>query len=339
MERVAILGSGAMALICARLLHGGGHTVRLWAHSEQTAALLSRRRQRDDLLPGTRLPDGIEVTGRDEGAMADAGLIVSAVPAQYVRGVWSRLSPYVPPGVPVVSVTKGIETGTLLRPTEVVAEVLQGRAGGVVPAMSVLSGPNIAAEIARGQVATAVVASYDAELARRVQQAFTGPAFRVYTNGDPLGVELAGATKNVIAIAAGILDGMNAGNNAKAALVTRGLVEITRLGVALGARSETFQGLAGLGDLITTCVSPEGRNRMLGEKIGRGLTLDQALRGQHSVVEGVATTRSVLELARRHAVDMPITEMLHAILFDALPAREGLFRLMSRELKPEADVP
>lgn len=331
-EHVAVIGTGAMAIVCARLLCDGGHAVRLWGHAAETAEQLGRTRRRDDLLPGVTLPESAEVTARDELAFAGCTVIVSAVPAQYVRSVWTRLRPHVPAGVPIVSVAKGIETGTLLRPTEVLQAVL-------TPAdnpLAVLSGPNIAAEIARGLVATAVAASRDEQLARRVQRMFSGPTFRVYTNPDPLGVELAGATKNVIAIAAGILDGMKAGNNAKAALVTRGLVEITRLGVAMGARPETFQGLAGLGDLITTCVAPEGRNRSLGERIGRGLTLQQALEGLHSVVEGVATTRSVLELARRTGVDMPITEMLHAILFDGLPAREGLLRLMNREPKPEA---
>lgn len=339
-EHVAVIGTGAMAIVCARLLCDGGHAVRLWGHSAATAEQLARTRRRDDLLPGVTLPDTADVTWRDEVALDGPTVVVSAVPAQYVRSVWTRLRPHVRPGVPIVSVAKGIETGTLLRPTEVLREVLREVLGGhSAPAevpLAVLSGPNIAAEIARGLVATAVAASHDLELARRVQRMFSGPTFRVYTNPDPLGVELAGATKNIIAIAAGILDGMNAGNNAKAALVTRGLVEITRLGVALGARPETFQGLAGLGDLITTCVAPEGRNRSLGEKIGRGLSLRQALEGQHSVVEGVATTRSVLELARRTGVDMPITETLHAILFDGLPAREGLLRLMSREPKPEA---
>lgn len=332
-EPITLLGTGAMATVCAHLLDHHGHTLTMWGHAESTVASLRHTREQPRLLPGVRIPSGAVLTADPKEALAGCGLVVSCIPAQFTREAWARLGPALPPGVPIVSVTKGIENGTLLRPTEVIADVLGAGAEG--HAMAVLSGPNIAAELARGQPATAVVASASAELAARVQRLFSGPTFRVYTNPDPLGVELAGATKNIIAIAAGILDGMRAGNNAKAALVTRGLVEITRLGVAMGARAETFQGLAGLGDLITTCVAPEGRNRSLGQQIGEGLMLEQALAGTASVVEGVATTRSVMQLAQRHGVDMPITETLHAILFEGLPAREGLLRLMTRDPKPE----
>jgi glycerol-3-phosphate dehydrogenase (NAD(P)+) len=201
----------------------------------------------------------------------------------------------------------------------------------------VLSGPNIAAEIGRKLPATAVAASDDTDLARRVQAVFSTQWFRVYTNSDVLGVELAGATKNVIAIAAGILDGISAGNNAKAALVTRGLVEISRLAAAMGAQAATFAGLAGLGDLITTCVSPEGRNRTVGERIGKGQKLDEILAGMASVAEGVPTTRSVMQLARRHQVQMPITEAVHAVLFEGKEPRRAITELMTREPKAEAD--
>jgi glycerol-3-phosphate dehydrogenase (NAD(P)+) len=216
----------------------------------------------------------------------------------------------------------------------VIAEVLK-RCGREPASLAVLSGPNIAAELSRSQPAMAVVASDDGDLAVRVQRVFSTPSFRVYTNPDLIGVELAGATKNIIAIAAGILDGMNAGNNAKAALVTRGLVEITRLGIAMGAREETFQGLAGLGDLITTCVSPEGRNRSVGERIGRGETVAAILASMASVAEGVATTQSVVELAKRHRVEMPIATTLHAVLFEGMEPNKALGQLMTREPKPE----
>ncbi|HXE54986.1 MAG TPA: NAD(P)H-dependent glycerol-3-phosphate dehydrogenase, partial [Tepidisphaeraceae bacterium] len=201
--------------------------------------------------------------------------------------------------------------------------------------LAALSGPNIAAELAKYLPATAVVASESDDLARRVQATFSTQWFRIYTNPDVIGVELAGATKNIIAIAAGIIDGLAAGNNAKAALVTRGLVEITRLGIAIGAAAETFQGLAGLGDLITTCVSPEGRNRTVGERIGKGQKLEQVLAGMDSVAEGVPTTRSVRELARRHRVEMPITEAVHGVLFENKDVLEAISDLMTRDPKPE----
>jgi glycerol-3-phosphate dehydrogenase (NAD(P)+) len=254
-----------------------------------------------------------------------------------MRSVWQRLEPHVPPGVPIISVAKGIENGTLLRPTQIIADVLLARWAQqpVRPPLAALSGPNIAAELARYLPATAVAASDDPELARRVQETFSTPWFRVYTNDDVTGVELAGATKNIIALAAGIVDGLGAGSNAKAALVARGLVEITRLGVAMGAREATFQGLAGLGDLITTCISPEGRNRRVGEQIGKGRRLEQVLEEMDSVAEGVPTTQSVMALSRRHQVEMPITQAVHAVLFEGRDVLAALTDLMSREPKAE----
>ena len=269
-----------------------------------------------------------------------ATIILSAVPTQYMRSVWTRLKPNVPCDVPVVSVAKGIENHTLLRPTQVIAEVIGGRiaakGGAAADAPLVaLSGPNIAAELARYLPATAVAASNDDDVARRVQSTFSTQWFRVYTNTDVIGVELAGAMKNIIAIAAGIIDGLGAGNNAKAALVTRGLVEITRLGVAMGAQAETFKGLAGIGDLITTCVSPEGRNRTVGERIGKGKKLDEVLGAMDSVAEGVPTTKSVRELAVRYRVEMPITEAVYAVLFENKDVLQALTELMTRDPKPE----
>jgi glycerol-3-phosphate dehydrogenase (NAD(P)+) len=252
-----------------------------------------------------------------------------------MRATWKRLAPYLPAGVPVVSVAKGIENQTLLRPTQVIADVLGHRLGKKKNELAVLSGPNIAAEIARYLPATAVVASSDPSVACRVQSAMSTQWFRLYTHTDVIGVELAGATKNVIAIAAGILDGLGAGNNAKSALVTRGLVEISRLAVAMGAQSITFQGLAGVGDLITTCVSPEGRNRTVGEQIGKGRKLDEILSSMQSVAEGVPTTRSVRMLAKQHKVEMPITEEVYSVLFENKDVIAALTDLMTREPKPE----
>ena len=329
-EHVTILGDGAMATVCSILLTTGGHSVTMWGAFEESIERLLQDREQRRLLPGVRVPPAVRLTANDPDCFAGATMILSAIPTQYMRGVWQRLKGHAPAGVPVVSVAKGVENGTLLRPTQVIDDVL-----GPGRALAAMSGPNIAAELARYLPATAVAASADASLARRVQAAFSTQWFRVYTNDDVVGVELAGASKNVIAIAAGILDGLSAGNNAKSALVTRGLVEIMRLGVAMGARAETFNGLAGLGDLITTCVSPEGRNRSVGERIGKGQQLKDVLGAMDSVAEGVPTTRSVRELARRHRVEMPITEAVHAVLFEDKDVLHALTDLMTRDPKPE----
>jgi glycerol-3-phosphate dehydrogenase (NAD(P)+) len=335
-ERIAILGDGAMATVCSILLTSGGHDVRLWGAFEESIERLLQDRENRRLLPGVRLPSQVHLTANDSDAFDGATLIVCAIPTQYIREVFGRLKRHVPAGVPIVSVAKGIETGTLLRPTQVIADALSA---GVVSGrgLCALSGPNIAAELARYLPGTAVAASEDAALAQRVQGVFSTQWFRVYTNEDVVGVELAGATKNVIAIAAGILDGLGAGNNAKAALVTRGLVEITRLGVAMGATEATFQGLAGVGDLITTCVSPEGRNRTVGEQLGKGRKLQDVLANMNSVAEGVTTTRAVTELARRHSVEMPITEAVHAVLFEGRDVIRALTELMTRDPKAERE--
>ncbi|MGD0388708.1 MAG: NAD(P)H-dependent glycerol-3-phosphate dehydrogenase [Tepidisphaeraceae bacterium] len=329
-ERVTIIGDGAMATVCSLILSQGGHDVTLWGVFEDSINRMIQNRENQRFLPGVRLPRDVHLTANDAECFDGCTLILSAVPTQYMRNVWKRLAGHVPAGVPIVSVAKGIENHTLFRPTQIVMDVV-GRGRG----LAALSGPNIAAELARYLPATAVAAAEDAELARRVQSVFSTQWFRVYTNCDVIGTELAGATKNVIAIAAGILDGLAAGNNAKAALVTRGLVEITRLGVAMGAQESTFQGLAGLGDLITTCVSPEGRNRTVGEQIGKGRKLQDILSSMDSVAEGVPTTRSVRELSIRHSVEMPITEAVHSVLFEGMDVIRALTTLMTRESKPE----
>ena len=343
-EHVTLLGNGAMATVCSVLLARNGHGVTMWGAREESITRLRQDRENRRLLPGVRIPPTVELTADDAECFRGATMVVSAVPTQYMRSVWQRLRPRVPKGVPIISVSKGIENGTLLRPTQVIADALGGepaakRGAGAGPAcdcpLAALSGPNIAGELARHLPGTAVAACEDGSTAQRAQAAFATQWFRVYTNEDLAGVELAGATKNVVAIAAGILDGLAAGNNAKSALVTRGLVEITRLGVAMGAKAETFAGLAGLGDLITTCVSPEGRNRSVGERIGRGQKLSDVLAQMNSVAEGVPTTQSVMELARRYDVEMPITESVHAVLFEDLDVKRALHRLMTRDPKPE----
>ena len=333
-EHVTILGDGAMATVCSILLTQGGHGVTMWGAFEESVERLIQDRENRRLLPGVRVPASVQLTANDSDCFVGATMVLSAIPTQYMRSVWARLRPRVPPGVAIVSVAKGIENGTLLRPSQIISDVISP--GVVCPwSLATMSGPNIAGEIARYLPATAVAASTDEALACRVQAAFSTQWFRVYTNSDVIGVELAGATKNVIAIAAGILDGLAAGNNAKAALVTRGLVEITRLAVAMDAQPSTFQGLAGLGDLITTCVSPEGRNRTVGEQLGKGKRLDEVLSTMNSVAEGVATTRAVRELSKRYKVEMPITEQVYQVLFENKDAINALADLMTRDPKPE----
>ena len=332
LEHISIIGNGAMATVCAIILAQNGHSVSMWGASSKSIEKLKQTRENDRLLAGVRIPDLVRLTAADADCFDRATIILSAVPTQYLRSAWTRLLPFTPAKIPIVSVSKGIENQTLLRPTEIIADVLKSPR-----ALAALSGPNIAAEMARYLPATAVVASSDEEFARRVQTIFNTQWFRVYTNTDAIGVELAGAVKNVIAIAAGILDGLNAGNNAKAALVTRGLVEITRLGVAMGACETTFHGLAGLGDLLTTCVSPEGRNRRVGEQIGKGRALQAVLAEMQSVAEGVPTTLSLVELAKKFNVSMPITQEVHSILFQGKDVMFALSDLMTRDPKAERE--
>ncbi|MEO1129849.1 MAG: NAD(P)H-dependent glycerol-3-phosphate dehydrogenase [Planctomycetota bacterium] len=331
---IAIIGDGQMGLVCADILTNEPMPVRLWSHTAPEAERLAQQRT-SERLPDVSLPEQVLVTGDDAEALAGADLIVSAVPTQFVRPVWERLRPHVDPNAAVVSVAKGVENDTLLRPTQVIADALGESTETFRRPMCVLSGPTIAPELARCLPATMIAASTDDAIAQLVQQLFSTSWLRIYTGTDPVGVELAGATKNVIAIAAGILDGLQAGFNAKSALLARGLAETTRLGAALGARTETFFGLAGVGDLATTCFSPLGRNRSLGEALGKGESLESYLTRTSFVVEGVATTTSVVELARRHDVEMPITEAVQAVLYGGLDPIDAITRLMSREPKAE----
>jgi len=342
-SRVAVLGVGQMGLVCASMLAAEDGVlprpdVVCWGHDEDEVGRLAQTR-RSDRLPELTLPEPVRLALSDAEALEGADLIVSSIPSQFIREAWTRLRPHVPPGVGVVSVSKGIENDTLLRPSRVVADVLAGP-GGDDPdraprPIACLSGPTIATELARRLPATMVAASDDPAFAERLQALFSSSWMRVYTNPDMLGVELAGATKNVIAIAAGILDGLRAGYNAKSALLARGLAEIARLGAAMGASLETFYGVAGVGDLATTCFCPEGRNRSCGEALGRGRLLDEYLASIPFVVEGVATTRSVVDLAARYRVEMPITDAVYRVLFDRMDPVRAITMLMSRRLKDE----
>lgn len=342
---ITILGVGQMALVAAGMLTkedpggpGSGKPVRaevrMWGHDPEESGRLAQTR-REHRLPEFILPDSVRVCLKDAEAMKGAELIVNAIPVQFIRPTWQRLAGHVPVGAAVVSVSKGVEVGTMLRPTQIIADVLADNPDGPPRPIGAMLGPTIARELVQCMPATMIAASEDPRFSALLQRLFSTSWMRIYTNEDLLGVELAGATKNVIAIAAGILDGLRAGFNAKSALLARGLAEITRLGVAMGASHETFFGLAGVGDLATTCFCPAGRNRSCGEALGSGQTLSDYLKRSACVVEGVETTRSVVELARKYRVEMPITQTVHAVLFEGLDPIEGIGRLMSRELKGE----
>ena len=328
---IAIIGDGQMALVLADALVHRGRQVRIWGPLADDVNSLARTR-RSDRLPGIVLHDSVEVTADDRAALNDVNLTLSAIPTQFLRRVWTRLASHIPSTMPIVSVTKGIENETLMRPSEVISDSLASSWKG---RLCVLSGPTIAAELARHLPASLVAASDDEGLAHEVQDALRVPWMRVYRHDDVMGVEVAAATKNVIALAAGMVDGLGAGANAKSALLARGLAEIARLGMKMGARLDTFFGIAGVGDLATTCFSPEGRNRSCGERLARGESLDDILQASQSIVEGVPTTRSVMALARQLGVDMPITAAVHAILFEGLAPQAAIHGLMSREVKAE----
>ena len=329
---ISIIGDGGMASVMAMLLCEKGIATRIWGYDRQQLAEIEKNRENKKFLPGYKLPENLVFEPEDKRIMAGADLIVSAVPCQFMRGIWDRLKNYVPDDVPIVSVTKGVENNTLLRPTQIIADVL----GEKQPTRyAVLSGPTIADELARKLPATACAACSNESLAKDIQHTFNCHWLRVYTNTDIVGVELAAACKNIIAIAAGIIDGTGAGDNTKAALLTRGLAEITRLGVAMGARPQTFAGLAGLGDLVTTCISPKGRNRSFGERIGKGRTVEQAQAATESVVEGVATCKSVVALASQYNVEMPITRAVYEVLFEKKNVQTAIADLMTRRLRAE----
>lgn len=328
MTRVGVLGAGSWGTALADLLARNGHQVRLWAHEPEVAEAITRRHENPVFLPGCALAPSLEGTDQASHAVAGAELVVSAVPSHVSRRVLAGLAPHLPDGMVLACASKGIETDTLQLMSDVAAEVLP-RACFVA-----LSGPSFALEVHQRQP-TAVVAAGPAEAARMVQAVFSAPEFRVYTQTDVIGVEVGGALKNVIAIAAGVLVGLGLGNNPRAALVTRGLAEIARLGVALGAQQATFAGLAGMGDLILTTCGALSRNRSLGEALARGETLDHWQATHRAVAEGVNTTRAALALAARHQVEMPITAQVHALLFEGKSPRRAISDLMERDLKPE----
>ncbi|MGQ0633165.1 MAG: NAD(P)H-dependent glycerol-3-phosphate dehydrogenase [Planctomycetaceae bacterium] len=329
-RKLTVLGGGAMGTGCSIVLsEQPGRIVSLWTRDAGQARTLETDRENRRLLPGIRLPAAIEVTSDARAAAAGAELLVVAIPTLYLRPALVALAQALPPRVPVVSVVKGIENGTFLTPSRVIREVLGERD------VVALCGPSHAEEFARRLPASVVVAGDCDRLLRDVQAAFTTDRFRVYTNHDLIGVELAAALKNVIALAAGICDGLHYGDNAKAALVTRGLVEMTRFGVALGAQPATFSGLAGIGDLITTCYSGYGRNHRLGECLGQGLTLAQAQAQIAGVVEGVNTCQSLHGMAQTRGIEMPICTEVYRVLFESKSPEAATDSLMVRPPRPE----
>ncbi|MDP7028725.1 MAG: NAD(P)H-dependent glycerol-3-phosphate dehydrogenase [Phycisphaerales bacterium] len=324
-KRASIIGDGQMGLVLADALTVAGVEACVWGPFPEVVETLARTRENPRRMPGFHLADAVQVTADPREALAGADLLFNAIPSQFIRPVWTRLAEAVPEGCPVVSVAKGIENDTLLRPSEVL-KAAAPRLG----AACALSGPTIATELAARQPAVMVAASDDPSLPPEVQARLDVPWLRIYAGSDLLGVELAGACKNVIALAAGICDGLRLGDNAKSAVLARGLVEITRLGTAMGADAGTFYGVAGVGDLATTCFSPHGRNRTCGEALGRGQSLAEFQASSDSVVEGVATARSLSALATRFDVEMPIVRTVHAVLFEGLKPADGVVQLMAR---------
>ncbi len=331
--RIAVVGAGAWGTTVAALA-ASQTSVRLWARRPALASTINRDHENADYLPGIRLPDGVIATSRPDQALPEAEAVFVAVPSHGYRSVLQMAAPFVPAQAPVISLTKGIEASTGLRMSEVTGEVLGNHDPGVVGA---LSGPNLSGEIMAGQPAATVIAMPDQETAAKLQDVLTSPVFRVYTNPDVVGVEVAGATKNVIAIAAGATAGLGFGMNTMSTLVTRGLAEIIRLGVALGADPLTFGGLAGVGDLMATCGSPLSRNNRVGFRLGQGETIDQIQSSTHTVAEGVRTTGPVLDLAARHGVEMPIAQAVGRILYEGETVPEAMAKLMGRAPTTETD--
>lgn len=326
--RVAVLGAGSWGTTFAAMTSGKALTT-LWARRPELVDSIRRTGRNPDYLPDEDLPECLACTASLEEALHGAGVVVMAVPSHGFRGVLAEAAPFIPPGTPVVSLAKGVEQKSRLRMSEVVAELAPGRPAGV------LTGPNFAREILAGHPTASVLAMPDAEIGSDLQELFSTQAFRVYTNADVLGCEVAGALKNVIAIASGMADGMSFGDSTKAALITRGLVELTRVGTHLGGQASTFAGLAGMGDLVATCISRHSRNRHVGEQLGRGLSMENVLSGMRMVAEGINSSPAVVELAAAAGVEVPISEQVVAVLYHGRKPAEVLPALMQRGVKAE----
>ena len=329
MANVGVVGAGGWGTALALVLEKNGHQVTLWSSREAKAEELRSLRENTDKLPGVKIPEAIEITADMEKAVKDKELVVLGVPSLYIRSTAAKMAPYVSEGQIVVNVSKGIEESTLYTMTEVIADELP------MADVAVLSGPSHAEEVSRHIPTTVVAGATTRKTAERIQEVFMNNAFRVYTSPDMLGIEVGGALKNVIALAAGVTDGLGFGDNTKAALITRGIAEMSRLGVAMGGYQETFSGLAGMGDLIVTCASVHSRNRKAGYLIGKGYQMQEAMDEVKMVVEGVHSAKAALKLAEKYYVHLPIIEQVNEVLFHGKPAIDAVKDLMVRDGKTE----
>jgi glycerol-3-phosphate dehydrogenase (NAD(P)+) len=333
-QRVAVIGAGAWGTTLARHMAEKGAQVRLWAYEPEVVRAIREKRENVLFLPGVSLPPSVSPTGSLAEALRERDWLIFAIPSHAARSVLQQMGPLLSEPIPLVSATKGIEEGSLKLMTQVMQDTLPP---GMRRSLAVLSGPSFAAEVCRGQPTAVSLAGEDAPLVRRLQASLMTPIFRVYGGSDPLGVQLGGALKNVMAIAAGVVDGLGLGHNARAALITRGLTEMVRLGTAIGADPRTFYGLSGIGDLVLTCTGVLSRNHMVGVRLAKGETLAGLLRGMHAVAEGVRTSRAALGLAERYGVEMPIVREVCAVLFDGKPCGRAVTDLMQRAAKEEAE--
>jgi glycerol-3-phosphate dehydrogenase (NAD(P)+) len=332
MAIIAIIGAGSWGTALAHTLANIGHSVRLWAYEEDVSACVNKNRENRLFLPGIMLPEGLFATTNLSQAIDGARYVLTAVPSHVCRMIYEQMLPFLRREMVFVSATKGIETGSLMRMSEVIHSAMEKR---FTPQLTVLSGPSFAHEVARGDPTAIVVASRDRNIAQTVQAEFSSRTMRLYTSDDVIGVELGGSIKNVIAIAAGVIEGLGLGHNPKAALITRGLAEMTRLACACGARGETLAGLAGMGDLVLTCTGDLSRNRRVGGELGRGRKLDDIIGSMRMVAEGVKTTDAAVALAGKHGIEMPITQQVQRILQGLISPRDAIQELMERTLKPE----
>lgn len=328
--KVGLLGGGSWGTTVASLTARNAPTI-MWARNQQTVADINQNHRNEKYLPGAKLTTSLKATNSIKTAVESADLLVMGVPAQSFRHVLETAKPYIRPWIPIVSLSKGLERGTKMRMTEIIESVMPGHPAGV------LTGPNLAREIMAGQAAASVIAMVDDTIAVALQKVFSTGLFRVYTNEDVVGCELGGALKNVIAIAAGMGDGAGAGDNTRSAVITRGLAELTRLGVAMGGQPATFAGLAGMGDLVATCISPLSRNRHVGTQLGKGRTLDEIIEEMSMVAEGVKTCGVVMELAEAYGIEMPITSEVYHVVNSGNTVRDAFKGLLRRETGSEAE--
>ncbi len=332
MKALAIIGAGSWGTALAIVLAPRFDEVHLWVYESDLAVRMRETRQNDVYLPGFAIPSNVVISDKLQETLTGCELVLSVVPSHLVRSVYEQMLAWVTPEMIFVSATKGLENNTLLRPSEIIKEAISSR---FVPRVSVLSGPTFAREVAALNPTAVVISSADSAAAQCIQARFAGPSFRLYTSDDPIGVEIGGSIKNVVAIGAGVLEGMGLGHNPMAALITRGLAEMTRLAVALGGQARTLAGLAGLGDLVLTCTGELSRNRAVGMQLARGRKLDEIVGSMKMVAEGIKTTTAAVELARRCAIEMPITEQMYQMVHYGLDPKEAIRRLMERSLKGE----